>query len=57
MAKRKQIVAQILGKVHDDSDRVVPYFLNYIGATSDKVEGFVPPLYDMIDVRPIWLRA
>ncbi|MEO9189706.1 MAG: hypothetical protein ABI224_06840 [Acetobacteraceae bacterium] len=55
--RRKQLVAQALTKIHDTSDRVVPYFLNYLGATSDKVQGFVPPQYDMVDVRPIWLRA
>ena len=52
---RKQLVAQALTKIHDTSDRVIPYFLNYLGATSDKVQGFVPPQYDMVDVRPIWL--
>jgi peptide/nickel transport system substrate-binding protein len=57
MGRRKQLVAQALGKVHDTSDRVVPYFLNYLGATSEKVQGFVPPQYDIIDVRPIWLSA
>ena len=55
--RRKQLVAQVLPKIHDTSDRVIPYFLNYLGATSDKVQGFVPPQYDMIDVRPIWLSA
>jgi peptide/nickel transport system substrate-binding protein len=55
--KRKQLAAQVLPKVHDTSDRVIPYFLNYLGATTDKVQGFVPPQYDMIDVRPIWLSA
>jgi peptide/nickel transport system substrate-binding protein len=57
VAKRKQLVAQALDKIHDGSDRVIPYFMNYIGATSDKVQGFVPPQYDMVDVRPIWLSA
>ena len=54
-SRRKQLVAQALTKIHDTSDRVIPYFLNYLGATSDKVQGFVPPQYDMVDVRPIWL--
>ena len=57
IAKRKQMVAQALVKIHDTSDRVIPYFLNYLGATSNKVQGFVPPQYDIIDVRPIWLSA
>lgn len=55
--RRKRLVAQALTKIHDTSDRVIPYFMNYLGATSEKVQGFVPPQYDMIDVRPIWLRA
>ena len=57
LAKRKQFVTQALAKIHDTSDRVVPYFMNYLGATSDKVQGFVPPQFDMVDVRSVWLSA
>ncbi len=57
LARRKQLVGQALTKIHDTSDRMIPYFMNYLGATSEKVQGFVPPQFDMVDVRPIWLSA
>ncbi len=57
LAKRKQFVTEALAKIHEHSDRVIPYFMNYMGATSDKVQGFVPPQFDMVDVRSIWLSA
>lgn len=55
--RRKELVGQALTKIHDASDRVVPYFMNYLGAVRDTVQGFTPPHYDMTDVRPIWLSA
>jgi peptide/nickel transport system substrate-binding protein len=57
LGRRKQLVAKVLGQIHETSDRVVPYFQNYLGAVGEKVQGFVPPQYDMVDVRPIWLSA
>jgi peptide/nickel transport system substrate-binding protein len=57
LGRRKQLVAKVLGQIHETSDRVVPYFQNYLGAVGEKVQGFVPPQYDMVGVRPIWLSA
>lgn len=56
-AKRKAIVADVLTLVHKYSDRLVPYFMNYVGVTSDKVKGFKPPRYGVVNLRPIWLSA
>ena len=44
---RKQLVAKALTKIHD-STTGDPYLLNYLGATSDKGQGFDPPQYDMV---------
>ena len=56
-AKRKVIAADVLSLVHEYSDRLVPYFKNYIGITSDKVNGFVPPKFGVIETRKMWLAA
>ena len=56
-AKRKVIAADVLSLVHEYSDRLVPYFKNYIGITNDKVNGFVPPKFGVIETRKMWLNA
>jgi peptide/nickel transport system substrate-binding protein len=56
-AKRKVIAADVLSLVHEYSDRLVPYFKNYIGITNDKVNGFVPPKFGVIETRKMWLAA
>ena len=47
----------MLPLVHEYSDRLVPYFKNYIGITNDKVNGFVPPKFGVIETRKMWLAA
>lgn len=54
--KRKAIVAEINAKIRESSERIIPYFLNYVGATSERVEGFVPPKFNSFETRHIWLR-
>ncbi len=56
-AKRKVIAADVLTLIHEYSDRLVPYFKNYIGITNDKVNGFVPPKFGVIETRKMWLAA
>jgi peptide/nickel transport system substrate-binding protein len=55
--KRKIIAADVLTDIHKYSDRLIPYFKNYIGITSDKVQGFVPPKFGTIETRGVWLSA
>jgi peptide/nickel transport system substrate-binding protein len=55
--KRKAIAAEVATLLHEHNDRMVPYFRNYVGVTSDKVQGFVPPRYGTIETRSIWLSA
>jgi peptide/nickel transport system substrate-binding protein len=55
--KRKTIAAGVLALIHEYSDRLIPYFKNYVGVTSDKVNGFVPPKFGVIETRRMWLSA
>lgn len=55
--KRKALVKEISLKIRDNSERIIPYFLNYIGATTEKVNGFKPPKFNAFDVTEIWLGA
>jgi peptide/nickel transport system substrate-binding protein len=55
--KRKLIATDALTDIHKYSDRLIPYFKNYIGITSDKVQGFVPPKFGTIETRGVWLSA
>jgi peptide/nickel transport system substrate-binding protein len=56
-AKRKEIAGDALRLLQRYSDRMVPYFRNYVGVTSDKVQGFQPPKYGTIETRGMWLSA
>jgi peptide/nickel transport system substrate-binding protein len=56
-AKRREIAFEAMRRIHDNSDRIIPYFRNYIGVTSDKVQGFTPPRFGTIETRTIWLSA
>ncbi len=55
--KRKAIAGEALKLIQANSDRMVPYFRNYVGVTSDKVQGFQPPKYGTIETRGMWLSA
>ncbi len=56
-AKRKELMAKILPMIHSGSDRIIPYFQNFFGATVDRLKGYTPPQSDLIDVREIWFEA
>jgi peptide/nickel transport system substrate-binding protein len=56
-ARRKALVGEIIRQVQETGERIVPYFMPYLAAASNKVNGFVPPRYAVIDVRGIWLSA
>ena len=56
-AKRKAIAADVLTVIHENNDRMVPYFKNYLGVTTNKLQGFVPPKYGTIETRGLWLSA
>jgi peptide/nickel transport system substrate-binding protein len=56
-ARRREAIGRAMQLIHEHGERVIPYFPNYVGATTDKVEGYVPPKYDVIELRDIWLRA
>lgn len=55
--KRQVLASQLLEKLSLYSERLIPYFQNYMAATSLRVQGFVPPTYMIIDFRDIWLSA
>jgi peptide/nickel transport system substrate-binding protein len=55
--RRKEIAGEALRLIQANSDRMVPYFRNYVGITSDKVQGFQPPKYGTIETRGLWLSA
>ena len=55
--KRKKIAGDALTDIHKFSDRLIPYFKNYIGITSDKVQGFTPPKFGTVDIRGVWLSG
>jgi peptide/nickel transport system substrate-binding protein len=56
-AKRREFAYEAMRRIHDNSDRIIPYFRNYIGVTSDKVQGFTPPKFGTIETRTIWFSA
>jgi hypothetical protein len=45
----------VLTVIHENSDRLIPYFKNYVGVTREKVNGFVPPKFGVIETRRMWL--
>ena len=55
--RRKAIAGEALTLIHTYSDRLIPYFKNYVGITSEKVNGFVPPKFGVIETRRMWLSA
>jgi peptide/nickel transport system substrate-binding protein len=55
--KRKKLATDVLTDIHKYTDRLIPYFKNYIGITTDKVQGFVPPKFGTIETRGVWLSA
>jgi peptide/nickel transport system substrate-binding protein len=57
LGRRKAAAAEVATLLHDHNDRMVPYFRNYVGVTSNKVQGFVPPRYGTIETRGMWLSA
>lgn len=57
MEKRKAIVATAVARIQQSSERIIPYFLNYIGASTNKLQGFKPPSYGPFDVADLWLDA
>jgi len=57
LAERKSLAAEVLRIIHEENDRMIPYFRNYFAATSSKVGGFVPPKFGQVDMRGLWLTA
>jgi peptide/nickel transport system substrate-binding protein len=55
--KRKALAGECVTTIHNNNDRLVPYFRNYIGVTSTKVQGFVPPKYGIVETRGMSLSA
>jgi peptide/nickel transport system substrate-binding protein len=57
LGKRKALGAQVLQHTYTLGEMINPYFLPYLCATSAKVDGFVPPRYNVIDVRKVNLAT
>ena len=55
--RRKAITADVLRTLHASADRLIPYFRNYLGISTEKVQGFVPPRFGTVEMRGIWLSA
>ena len=55
--KRKELSRQALEAINVSSERIIPYFQNYIAATSKNVQGFVAPSFNTIDLTKVWLKA
>lgn len=54
---RKELARKAATQIRNTSERIIPYFLNYLGATSDKVQGFQAPQFGTLDLTGIWLTA
>jgi len=55
MAKRNTMIREALTKIHQQGERIIPYMQKYVGANSMRVQNMVPPNYDVIDLRSVWL--
>lgn len=53
--KRKALAAEALELIHETGERIIPYFMNYMSATGNRVRGYVPPLNGTSDLRRVWL--
>jgi peptide/nickel transport system substrate-binding protein len=56
-AQRKVLAQQVMEKIHPSGERIIPYFQNYIAATSERVQNYVVPKYNIMELRWIWLTA
>lgn len=57
LEQRKKRAAEVLNVVHAYGDRIIPFFMNYMCATSDKVQNFIPPKHGASELRDVWLSA
>ncbi len=55
--RRKAIAAQAIATIHRVSDRMIPFFINYMCATSSRVQNYSPPLHGVAELRDVWLSA
>jgi len=55
--RRKALAAQALEKIHSSSERIIPFFMNYMCATTDKVQNYNPPTHGVTELRDVWLSA
>lgn len=57
LGQRKKRAAEVLNMIHAYGDRIIPFFMNYMCATSDKVQNFTPPRHGASEFRDVWLSA
>ncbi|PZW37692.1 peptide/nickel transport system substrate-binding protein [Humitalea rosea] len=57
LEKRKAVTKEVMRALNSSADRLIPYFRNYLGMSTDKVQGFVPPRFGTVEMRGIWLSA
>jgi len=55
--KRKALAAQAMERIHRASERIIPFFMNYMCAASNRVQNYNPPLHGAADYRDVWLSA
>lgn len=55
--RRKALAAQALEKIHRSSERIIPFFMNYMCATSLRLQGYNPPLHGVAELRDVWFTA
>ena len=57
LEQRKKRAADVLTTIHAYGDRIIPFFMNYMCATSQKVQAFIPPKHGASELRDVWLSA
>ena len=57
LEQRKKRAADVLTNIHAYGDRIIPFFMNYMCATSQKVQAFIPPKHGASELRDVWLSA
>jgi peptide/nickel transport system substrate-binding protein len=55
--RRKALAAQALERIQRSSERIIPFFINYMCASSNRVQNYNPPTHGASELRDVWLSA
>ncbi len=53
--RRREMIREAATVIHKKGERIIPYMTMYVGAATERVQAYVPPTYDIIDFREVWL--